>query len=87
MEFMYKNESNKLDYVTRLGIIKFYLRKRKKSWIAEKFNVSRQTVYDIINKYLADDVYGLEDHKTGVLRTPLNPIFYANTVSVRMETG
>lgn len=87
MKYMYLNKSNKLDYTRRLGIIKFYLRNRKKSWIAQKFNVSRQTVYDIIKKYETDDIYGLEDHKTGLLRIPLNPVFYANIISIRKETG
>jgi putative transposase len=87
MESMYKNESNKLDYMMRVCIIKYYNRRKSKTWIAKKYNVSRQTVYDIIKRYLAEDVFGLEDHKTGVLRTPLNPIFYANTMCVRKETG
>ena len=87
MESMYQNKSNKLDYTKRLGIIKFYLRKVKKSRIAQKFNVSRQTIYSVIRKYETYDVYGLEDHKTGLLRIALNPAFYANILEKRKETG
>jgi len=87
MKFMYINESNKLDYSKRFAIIKFSNRDMNKSEIARKFNISRQTVYAVINKYEQDDVYGLEDHKTGLLRTPLNPVFYANIVEKRKKTG
>jgi len=44
-------------------------------------------VYKIIKKYVCDDVYGLEDHKTGILRTPLNPVFYVNVVTIRFQNG
>lgn len=87
MEFMYINKSNKLDYTVRLGIIKFYLRRFRKSKIAKMFGVSRQTVYEIINRYESDNVYGLEDHKTGKLRMPINPVFYANVLNIRNETS
>jgi len=87
MNFMYVNEKNKLDYLRRLDIIKHYNRCMKKSKIAQKFNVSRRTIYDVINRYETDEVYGLEDHKPGVLATPLNPVFYANIVEKRKKTG
>ena len=83
MELMYVNNSNKLDYRTRINIIKHYNYRWSKTKIAKKFSISRQAVYDIIRKYKLDDVYGLEDHKPGVLEIPLNPSFYANVISLR----
>jgi transposase InsO family protein len=87
MKYMYENQSTKLNYSRRLDIIKHYLRKTNKKKIAKKFNVSRQTVYVIIKKYLRNDVYGLEDHKPGILKQPINSNFYANIVDLRIKTS
>ncbi len=87
MEYMYENKSTKLRYKDRLNIIKHYLRNWNKQKIAKKFKISRQTVYIIIKKYLKDDIYGLEDHKSGVLKKPLNPNFYANIIDIRIKTS
>jgi putative transposase len=86
-EFMYKNESNKLDYTTRLKIVTACNYGTSKGKIAKRFGVSRQTVNAILKKYLVDGVYGLEDHKTGPLKEPLNPVFYANVVTLRQAKG
>lgn len=87
MKYMYENQSTKLTYSTRLNIIKHYLRKINKQKIANKFNISRQTVYVIIKNYFRDEVYGLEDHKPGVLKQPVNSNFYANIVDLRIKTS
>ncbi len=87
MKYMYINKANKLNYRIRLNIIKHYIRKWKKSRIAKKFKVSRQTIYNLIKKFEKDGVYGLEDHKTGLLRRPLNPHFYVNIITMRKRTS
>jgi putative transposase len=58
-----------------------------KSELALKYGVSRQTIHKIVNRFNKYGVYGLEDHKPGKLRIPLNPIFYANVVVLRQKTG
>lgn len=83
MNYMYINKSNKLDYRARLGIVKRLLAGWSVSKIARQFDISRQAVYDIRRRYRKEDVYGLEDHKPGCFRVPLNPSFYANVVELR----
>lgn len=83
MQYMYINKSNKLTYRLRLNIIKAIQSKWNITRIANRFDVSRKTVYKIKNRYDNDSVYGLEDHKPGPLRTPINPIFYANVLKIR----
>ena len=85
MQYMYINKSNKLDYRLRLNIIKAIMANWSKSRIARRFDVSRTTIYKIKKKYEHNDVYGLEDHKPGPLRMPLNPHFYANVVEIRKK--
>lgn len=87
MEKMYVNKANKLDYKTRLEVIKFHLRQRRDAWIARKFDVSKQTVKNIIKRYYEEDVFGLQDRRPGKLRVSLNPVFYANVVEIRNKTG
>lgn len=87
MQYMYTNKSNKLNYRLRLNIIKAIKAGWKKTRIASRFDVSRTTIYNIKQRYEKDDVYGLEDHKTGLLRVPLNPNFYANVIEVRKKYG
>ena len=87
MQYMYINKSNKLDYRTRFKILKKIELCWSKTKIARIFKVSRQTVYSIERKYLENNVFGIEDHKTGPLREPLNAIFYANVVEYRKKTG
>jgi len=84
---MYINKGNKLNYRTRLNIIKVILAKWSKKRIAVKFDVSRQTIYNIEKQYRKQDVCGLEDHKPGLLRTPINPSFYANILLIRKKHG
>ncbi len=85
MKSMYINKKNKLDYKIRLNIIKHYTNRWRKSRIAKKFQISRQSVYSIIARFKREGVYGLEDHKPGILRTPLNPEFYANVIELRKK--
>ena len=84
---MYINKSNKLTKSDRFTIIQRWNNGWFISRIAERFNVSRTTIYKIINRYHKDGVYGLQDHKPGKLRKSLNPIFYANVVSIRKRTS
>lgn len=85
MQKMYINKANKLQKSDRFRIIE----RLNNGWsavrIAKKFSISRQSVYDIKKKFLLDDIYGLEDHKTGVMRLPLHPTFYANIVELRKK--
>lgn len=87
MLYMYKNKGNKLSYRDRLNVIKQWNSGRKPSRIKEYFDISRQTVYDIIKKYQKEDVYGLQDHKPGILEVPLNPKFHANVLALRKSYG
>ena len=87
MERMYENLSNKLDYFKRLGVVKWFVRRQSVSRIARKFGISRQCVYDIIGKYEAEGVIGLQDHRPGVLADSLNPSFYANVIELRKNYG
>lgn len=87
MQFMYVNKSTKLDYRSRLAVIKRIDAGWKKKDIAKRLKISRQTVYQIFKRYLRDDVYGLEDHKPGPLPIPLNPNFYANVINIRKKVG
>ncbi len=87
LQKMYTNKSNKLTYRQRLGIIKLHNYRRKKSNIAKHYNVSRQTVHNIIKKFEEYGVFGLEDQKPGRLKEPLNANFYANVVRIRKRTS
>jgi putative transposase len=82
---MYTNKSNKLTKSDRLLILQRWNNGWKKTKIAKRFGVSRQTVYDIISKYQTDSVYGIVDHKPGRLRDPINPHFYANIIDIRTK--
>jgi putative transposase len=84
-EKMYINNSNKLSKSDRMLILQRWNNGWKKTRIARKFGISRQTVYDIISKYETDGVYGLLDHKPGCLKTPVNPHFYANIIDIRTK--
>lgn len=87
MQFMYINKSNKLNYRLRFNIIKAIEANWSKTKIAERFEVSRTTVYKIKKRFYLEGVNGLEDHKTGPLRIPINPNFYANIVEIRNKYG
>lgn len=88
MKFMYINKSNKLDYLTRFNIVRqSQYRTYTATKLAKKYNVSRQTIHRVVKKFNDNGVYGLEDHKPGRLREPLNPVFYANIVSFRKKTN
>lgn len=87
MQYMYINKENKLNYRLRLNIIKAIYAGWTKTRIANRFEVSRTTIYKIKKQYDSEDVYGLEDHKPGPLRIPINPNFYANIVEIRKKCG
>ncbi len=87
MQYMYINKNNKLDYRTRFSILKLIRHRRSKKWIAERFGVTRITVYRIERQFQLNSLGGLEDHKPGPLRTPLNPSFYANILKIRKQSG
>ncbi len=87
MQYMYINKGNKLNYRFRLNIIKAIEVGWNKTRICNMFEVSRTTLYELQKKYKANGVYGLEDHKTGRLRIPLNPSFYANVINIRKKHG
>jgi putative transposase len=87
MQYMYINKSNKLNYRLRLNIIKAISGGWSKERIANRFEISRTTIYNIKKKYELDSVFGLEDHKTGPMKIPLNPYFYANVVENRKKYG
>lgn len=87
MQFMYVNKSNKLTYRLRLNIMKALEAGWSVKRISGRFEVSRQTVYRIRDKFCSDGVLGLEDHIPGVLRTPVHPLFYANVVELRNKFG
>lgn len=82
---MYINKANKLTKSQRFTIIQRWNNNWKIAKIATKFNVSRQTIYEIIQKFRKYGALGLVDNKTGPQRTPLNPIFYAQVVCLRKE--
>jgi putative transposase len=85
MEKMYINNSNKLSKSQRFTIVQRWHNGYSAIKIAKRFAVSRQTVYNIIRAYKHEDVYGLQDHKPGILRTPLHPSFYANIIAIRKK--
>ena len=87
MQYMYINKSNKLSYRDRLNIVKHHNAGRSVSKIALNFEISRQSVYKILNNFKKEGIYVLEDHKPGPLKTPLNPQFYANVVNIRRKTS
>jgi putative transposase len=87
MQYMYINKNNKLDYRTRLSIIKLILRKTRKRKIAKLFSVSKVTIFKIEKQYKRYGLHGIEDHKPGPLRIALNPVFYANVIELRKKTG
>jgi putative transposase len=87
MQYMYTNNSNKLCYRDRLSVVKQHNSGRSVSRVAKFFSVSRQTIYNIIERFKIDSVYGLEDRRPGPLKKPLNPSFYAHVVELRQRTG
>lgn len=87
IEKMYVNCKNKLNYRQRLTIVRWHMSRRSPKLIAEKFGVSRTTVYAIVNKFKQDSLYGIEDHRPGRRRETLNSSFYANVVALRQRTG
>ena len=87
IEKMYVNKRNKLTYRARLQIAKQYNYCKSATKLAQKNKVSRQTIYDVLRRFEQTDVYGLEDHRPGVRRETLNPIFYANIVDLRKRNG
>lgn len=84
-ERMYTNKNNKLSKSDRILILQRWNNGWKKTRIAKRFNISRQTVYEIILKYEVDGIDGVMDHKPGPLRTPINPTFYANITDIRKK--
>lgn len=86
-ETMYINAKNTLIYRRRLTIVKQYNANKKISDIAICHKISRQSVYDILARFEAEGVYGLEDHRPGTRRKSLYPVFYANVVEIRKKTG
>lgn len=84
IEKMYVNEKNKLCYRDRLRIIKLHqCYYRKPVQLAKRYNVSRQTIYDIISRYKQDGLSGLEDHKPGPSEMCLNHKFHDFIVQLR----
>lgn len=79
---MYVNKANKLNKSDRFTIIQ----RKNNGWpvkrIAQRFNVSRQTIYDILEKYRIYGALGLQDHKPGKLRFALNAQFYDKVVEL-----
>ena len=82
---MYVNKANKLSKSERMLILQRWNNGWKKTRIAKRFGVSRQTVYKIISKYKQEGIYGILDHKPGPLREPINPNFYANIIDIRKK--
>jgi transposase InsO family protein len=82
---MYINKSNKLSKSERMLILQRWNNGWKKTRIAKRFGVSRQTVYDIISRYQTDGIYGILDHQPGPLRLPVNSNFYANIIDIRKK--
>ena len=80
---MYVNKANKLNKSQRMEILQRLNNGWKKCRIAKRFGVSRQTIYDIQNKYFMQGINGILDHKPGPLREPLSPNFYANIIDIR----
>jgi len=87
MQYMYKNGANKLSYRDRLNIIKQWNSGRNPSKIKDYFDVSRQTVYNVINVFKKDGIFGLEDSKPGAREQSLNPLFYAKVKELRLKQG
>jgi transposase InsO family protein len=87
IEKMYVNKKNKLTYRARLQIAKQYNYCKSATKLAQKNQVSRQTIYNVLRRFEQSDVYGLEDHRPGARRETLNPIFYANIVDLRKRNG
>lgn len=87
MQYMYVNKNNKLEYKDRFRILKYIRARQSKRKIAQKFGLSRTTIYNIERKYQLLQLSGIEDHKPGPLRTALNPVFYANVIEIRKKSG
>ena len=84
---MYINKGTKLNKTDRFVIVQRWNNGWSAIKIAKRFNVSPRTVYNVLARFRLEGVFGLQDRKPGVLRTPLNPVFYANIVSLRKKTG
>lgn len=82
---MYINKANKLTKSDRFVIIQRWNNGWFISRIAQRFKISRTTVYKIIKRFKQDGAYGLEDHKPGKLPEPLNASFYGNVVNLRVK--
>jgi putative transposase len=82
---MYVNKNNKLSKSDRMLILQRWNNGWKKSRIAKRFGVSRQTIYMIISKYETDGIYSILDHKPGRLKDPISPKFYANVIQIRTK--
>jgi len=85
IERMYINKSNKLSKSERMLILQRWNNGWKKTRIAKRFSVSRQTIYDVISRYQTDGIYGIVDHQPGPLRLPVNANFYANIIDIRKK--
>ena len=70
IEKMYINKSNKLSKGDRMLILQRWNNGWKKTRIAKRFRISRQTVYKIISKYETDSIDGILNHIPGKLRIP-----------------
>jgi transposase InsO family protein len=84
---MYINKANKLNKSDRFIVVQRWNNGWKVIQIAKRFNVSTKTIYNILNRFKLEGVFGLQDRKPGILRTPLNPHFYANIVLLRKNNG
>lgn len=84
---MYVNKRNKLSKTDRFTILQRLNNGWSTAGIAKRFDISRQTVYDIKERFRKDGINGIVDHQPGSLRTPLNPEFYANVVELRKIHG
>ena len=87
LQKMYVNKANKLTKSDHFTIIQRWNNGWSAYRLARRFNVSTKTIYNILRRYRNEDVLGLQDHKPGVLRTPLNPLFYAKVVDLRNDNG
>ncbi len=84
---MYINKANKLNKSDRFVIIQRWNNGWSAIQIAKRFNIAPKTIYDVLARFKLEGASGLQDHKPGVLRTPLDPIFYANIVLLRKKTS
>lgn len=86
-EKMYINKNNKLTYRVRLNIVRLHMSGQNPTKISHRFGVSRQTIYTILNKFIDDNLHGIEDHRPGRPRNNLNRTFYDKVVLFRKKNG